>query len=171
MVNQYLSTTDHIIHNTVHDNVGEKIGKISDVLINPESNRPEIAIISEGGLLGLGSDHFAIPFQLLRFNPQSNDVGLKIEAKHVKEAPQVNLDKLRKSDREEMNKLRDFYGESAFHTEESVDSNSYVSERHSNYHHQEYEGSAKITGEEPKTNPDSHPADDMDFEQLKRGKK
>lgn len=171
MVKRYLSATENIIHNKVHDNVGEKVGTISDVLINPKSSRPEIAILSEGGILGLGTEHFAIPFHLLRFNTNSGDVALKIEAKHVKQAPHVNLDALRKNDPKEMDKLVEFYGESAFHSNESVDGDSYVSERHSNYHHQEYEGSAKITGESPKNDPNSRPADDMDYEQLKRGKK
>jgi sporulation protein YlmC with PRC-barrel domain len=171
MVKQYFSVNGDIIHNSVHDQVGDKVGKISDILIDPENSQPKIAILSEGGILGLGSDHFAIPFQLLRFNTNSSDIGLKVDKKHITEAPQVDLDKLKKNDRKELEKLINFYGEKAFGPQASVDSDSYVSERHSNYHHQGYEGSAKITGEEPKSNPDSHPSEDMDYDQLKYGKK
>lgn len=166
MLKQYLSVTENIINNTVHDNVGEQMGKISDILIDPENSQPRIAILSEGGILGLGSDHFAIPFHLLRFNTNSSDVALKIESSHVKKAPAIDVDKLRKNDKEEMNKLVEFYGEAAFQKSESVDGDSYVGEYHTNHHHQSYEGSAKITGEGPNTNP----ADDMDYEQLKWGK-
>ena len=167
MLKQYLSVNGDIIHNTVHDNVGEKIGKISDVLLDPESSQPKIAILSEGGILGLGSEHYALPFHLLRFNAYSSDVALKIESSHIKKAPEVDVEKLKKNDKDEMNKLVDFYGEAAFQKNESVDSDSYVGEPHTNHHHQDYEGSAKITGEGPKSNP----ADDMDYDQLKHGKK
>ena len=167
MVKQFLSVSGDIIHNTVHDNVGEKIGKISDVLIDPESSQPKIAILSEGGILGLGSEHYALPFHLLRFNTNSSDIALKIESSHIKKAPKVDVEKLKKNDKDEIGKLVRFYGEAAFQKNESVDGGSYVGENHTNYHHQGYEGSAKITGEGPKTNP----SDDMDFEQLKRGKK
>lgn len=167
MVKQYLSVSKDIIHNTVHDNVGEKIGKISDVLIDAESTEPKIAILSDGGVLGLGSEHFALPFHLLRFNAYSSDVALKIESSHIKKAPKIDLEKLKNNDKAEMEKLVKFYGEATFQKSESVDSDNYVGERHTNHHHQGYEGSAKITGEGPK----SKPSDDMDFEQLKRGKK
>ena len=166
MMKQFLSVSGDILHNSVHDNVGEKIGKIDDVLIDPETNLPRVAILSEGGILGLGSDHYALPFHLLRFNTNSSDVALKVESSHVKNAPKISIDKLRKNDRKEMDKLVAFYGEDAFRKSESVDSNSYVGEYHTNHHHQGYEGSAKITGEGPNTNP----ADDMDYDQLKRGK-
>ena len=166
MMKQFLSVSGDIIHNSVHDNVGERIGKISDVLIDPETNIPRVAILSEGGILGLGSDHYALPFHLLRFNTNSSDVALKVESSHIKNAPEIDLDKLKRNDRKEIDKLVNFYGENAFRNTEAVDSNSYVGEPHTNHHHQGYEGSAKITGEGPKTKP----ADDMDYDQLKRGK-
>jgi len=171
MVKRFLSVSKDIIHSSVHDSIGEKVGKISDVLIDPDDSQPKIVILSEGGLLGLGSDHFALPFHLLRFNTNSSDVALQVEKKHVQESPKLDLEKLRSNDKQEIEKLINFYGTSTFshRDRQNVDSNEYVNERHSAYHHQSYEGSAKVTGEEPKTSPDN-PADNMDYEQLKRGK-
>lgn len=167
MINQFLSISADVLHNSVHDNIGEKIGKISDVLIDPESNLPKVVILSEGGILGLGSEHYALPFHLLRFNTNSSDVALKVESIHIKNAPEIDVDKLRGNDRKEMQKLVEYYGEAAFQKNESVDSKSYVGENHTNHHHQGYEGSAKITGEGPDTNP----GENMDYDQLKWGKK
>ncbi len=167
MIKQFLSVSADVLHNSVHDNVGERIGKISDVLIDPESNLPKVVILSEGGILGLGGEHYALPFHLLRFNTNSSDVALKVESIHIKNAPEIDVEKLRGNDRKEMQKLVEYYGEAAFQRNESVDGTSYVGENHNNHHHQGYEGSAKITGEGPDTNP----GDDMDYDQLKWGKK
>ena len=167
MVKQYLSVGGDIINNTVHDNVGEQVGTISDILIDPEDSQPKVAVLSQGGILGLGSDHVALPFQLLRFNTNSSDIGLKVETQHIKDAPKISINKLKHHDSEEMDKLVRYYGESAFQHQDGVDSEGYTGENHTNHHHQGYEGSAKITGEGPKTNP----SDDMDFDQLKHGKR
>ncbi|MDF9800968.1 hypothetical protein OKW21_006231 [Catalinimonas alkaloidigena] len=173
MLNQYLSTRDNILSNTVHDETGEEIGKIYDILINPEDNQAKIAILSEGGILGLGSDYIALPFHLLRFNPQASDVALKVAAHRIKNAPSIDIHKLKGSDDQELEKLYNYYGEKAMENQshESADGRQYVQERQSNHPHKGYEGSAKITGEQPKNNPESKPADDMDYDKLKWGKK
>lgn len=173
MLKQYLSTRDNILSNTVHDETGEEVGKIHDILIDPEDNQAKIAILAEGGILGLGSDYIALPFHLLRFNAQASDVALKVAAHRIKNAPSIDIHKLKGSDAQELEKLFNYYGVKVMENQshESADSQQYVQERQSNHAHQGYEGSAKITGEEPKTNPESNPADDMDYEQLKWGKK
>lgn len=171
MVKQYLSLNEGVIHKSVHDNVGEKVGKIDDVLIDPQSGNVKIAILSEGGILGLGSDHYALPFHMLRFNTNSADIGLKVERDHIKNAPEINVEKLRNNDESEIDKLVTYYGKDNLNQkQEGVDSDSYVGERHTNHHHQGYEGSAKITGEEPKNNEDSRPSEHMNYEKLKYGK-
>ncbi|WPP53450.1 PRC-barrel domain-containing protein [Catalinimonas niigatensis] len=168
MVKQYLSIRDDILSNTVHDEAGERIGKINDLLIDPEDNQPKIVILSDGGVLGIGSDYFALPFQLLRFNTHSSDVSLKVESQRIKDAPLVDMRKLKGNDKEEQDKLFRYYGVNALENREneSVDNQQYTQERQSDNPHEGYEGSAKTTNEAPESNP----ADDMDYDQLKRGK-
>lgn len=168
MVKQYLSIRDNILSNTVHDERGEKIGKINDLLIDPEDNQPKIAILSNGGVLGIGNEHFALPFHLLRFNTHSSDISLKVASQRIKNAPSVDIHKLRGNDKEEHEKLLRYYGTSALENreKESVDSQQYTGERQTENPHEGYEGSAKTTDEAP----ESKPADDMDYDQLKRGK-
>ncbi len=172
MVKQYLSARDHILSNSVHDEVGEKIGKVHDILIDPEDNQPKIAILSDGGVLGIGGEYLALPFHLLRFNTNSSDISLKVAAQRIKKAPSIDLQKLKGHDKEEYEKLVRYYGVNALENaaKENVDSQQYTGERPTHNPHEGYEGSAKTTGEQPKTNQDSNPADDMDYEQLKWGK-
>jgi len=174
MLKQYLSAREHILSRNIHDESGEHIGKIEDFLVDPDDSQPKIVIMSSGGILGIGGDHLALPFKLLRFNPQSSDVRLSIASARVKKAPKVDLSKLRGNDKEELKKLQDYYGSNAFETGNSgssVDGGQYTQEAQDNHPHEGYEGSAKITGEEPKNKPDNNPSDDMDYEKLKWGQK
>lgn len=169
MVKQFLSIREHILSHVVHDETGEKVGKIEDLLIDAEDGRPKIVILADGGVLGIGSDHFALPFQLLRFNPTSSDVSLKVASQRIQGAPSVDVAKLKGNDKEEHEKLLTYYGVKALENQddEGVDSQQYSGERQTNNPHEAYEGSADITDGAPET----HAADDMDYDQLKRGKK
>lgn len=172
MQNQYLSIRDHILSRFVYDEAGEEIGKVYDLLAEPESHQIKIVILSEGGILGLGSDYIALPFHLLRIIPHS-EIHLKVAAHYVTNAPSIDVQKLKESDAQELEKLYNYYGEKNMNPSEgkSTDGQHYVQERQSNNPHEGYEGSAKITEEAPSADPTSQPSDDMDYDQLKWGKK
>ena len=42
---------------------GEKLGRIEDLMINPNSGRIIYAVLSFGGFLGMGDKYFAIPWE------------------------------------------------------------------------------------------------------------
>ena len=43
----------------------EDLGKIEELIIDTENNRVAYAILSFGGILGMGDKHFAIPWEAL----------------------------------------------------------------------------------------------------------
>ena len=45
----------------------EDLGKIEDLVIDARNSRVAYAILSFGGVLGLGDKHFAIPWEALTF--------------------------------------------------------------------------------------------------------
>lgn len=160
---RFLSITKDITGQSVYDAVEEKVGVIQDVFISPQTNQALFVVLSEGGFLGLGSDTYALPWKMLEFNPNSGSILLEVRRQELIDAPEVDLDKLKNHDREELNKLAEYYGYHDLVATEEVDQEDYRAERTTNHPHQGYEGSAKITGEAP----DSRPADDMDYEKLK----
>ncbi|EAQ33734.1 PRC-barrel protein [Nitrobacter sp. Nb-311A] len=48
----------------------KKIGKIESVMIDKTSGEIAYAVLSFGGFLGIGKDHFPVPWKLLRFDPE-----------------------------------------------------------------------------------------------------
>jgi len=48
---------------------GEKIGKIKRLMIDKASGTIAYAVMSFGGLFGLGDNYYQIPWSLLKYNP------------------------------------------------------------------------------------------------------
>jgi len=163
MIPKFLSIKKNIIGQAVYDAVEEKVGVIQDIFISPKTNKALFVVLSEGGFLGLGSDTYALPWKMLEFNTNSGAILLEVRRQKLADAPQIDLNKLKNHDRSEMNRLAEYYGYRDFAATENVDQASYRAERTTDHPHQGYEGSAKITGEAPK----SRPADEMDYDKLK----
>lgn len=155
MVKRFLSVADHVIGRSVHDAVSEQIGTIKDVFIDPDSNRPLFVVLSAGGFLGIGSEHIVLPWHALSFNPHSNDIKFTRDRHELKNAPDVDINKLKKADREEIEKMTSFYGEGDFKKQAQTSNEADNSfERPNDNEHEGYEGSAKTTDEQPKDDSD-----------------
>lgn len=163
MIPKFLSTKDHILDKTVYDAVEEKVGVIQDVFMNPETNQPMFVVLSEGGFLGIGSDTYALPWPMLKFNTNSGSVLLEARRDKLTNAPKLDLEKLKNYDREEVGRLLEYYGYRDFLTREDVSQEDYQAEQTTDHPHEGYEGSAKVTEE----GPESQPADEMDYEKMK----
>lgn len=64
----------------VHDAEAKKIGEVKDVVIDPASGRVLHALVSVGGLLGVGAKEFAVPTRELRVFSQSAEDSLPMRA-------------------------------------------------------------------------------------------
>lgn len=62
---KYLTATS-ILGDKVHNEKGENIGKIEDIMINITTGKIEYVVIAFGGFLTIGEKYFAIPFRLLQ---------------------------------------------------------------------------------------------------------
>lgn len=163
MVKRFLSAAEGIIGKAVHDPRQEKVGVIKDVFIDPEKNEAVFVILAEGGFLGLGSDYIALPWHMLEFNTNSGNVLLEENIQKIKNAPEMDVDKLRNSDREELQKMINYYGGRDFSSQEDVDQENYQADVPTEHQHEGYEGSAKITND----GPDDNPADELKYEKMK----
>ena len=68
-----------------HD--GEDVGKIQDVMIDPDSGRVTYAILSFGGFLGMGDKLFAIPWPSLRRDVDGRQFLLHVHKDRLRNAP------------------------------------------------------------------------------------
>jgi sporulation protein YlmC with PRC-barrel domain len=66
--NHPLIASDRIKGTLVRRHNGEKIGRIERLMIDKASGTIAYAVMSFGGLFGLGDNHYQIPWSLLKYN-------------------------------------------------------------------------------------------------------
>lgn len=80
-------TATSIIGDAVENTKGDKLGKIDNLMINLSTGQVEYAVIEHGGLLGVGSKLFAIPFAELQVDEVKECFILNRDKDYVKESP------------------------------------------------------------------------------------
>lgn len=70
----------------------EDLGKIEDLVIDTRNNRVAYAILSFGGILGMGDKHFAIPWEAFSFDLFEKVAVLSVEKDRLKNAPGFDKD-------------------------------------------------------------------------------
>jgi sporulation protein YlmC with PRC-barrel domain len=66
---------------------GDDLGKIEEVMIDMEMGRVAYAVLSFGGLLGLGSKWVPVPWDAVALQPDEKVLLLKIEKEKIEKAP------------------------------------------------------------------------------------
>jgi sporulation protein YlmC with PRC-barrel domain len=83
---QVLSATT-IIGDKVINPQGEHLGEIKELMIDLDLGRVAYAVLSFGGVLGMGEKLFAIPFQALQLRPDRHEFVLNVDKEKLKNAP------------------------------------------------------------------------------------
>jgi sporulation protein YlmC with PRC-barrel domain len=68
----------------------EDLGTIEDIVIDARDSRVAYAILSFGGILGVGDKHFAIPWEALSFDASEKVAVLSIDKDRLSNAPGFN---------------------------------------------------------------------------------
>lgn len=76
----------------VVNHLGEDLGKIRDIMIDVPSGRVAYAVLSSGGLLGVGDKLFAIPWGALTLDADRKCFMLNVEKQRLRDAPGFDKD-------------------------------------------------------------------------------
>ncbi|MGB3221878.1 MAG: PRC-barrel domain-containing protein [Desulforhopalus sp.] len=99
-------TAEEIEGMQVVSQTGEEIGEIQRASIDEQSGKVKFVTISKGGVLGMGGENIAIPFEALQFDQQNERVTLTVNESKLDNAPQqANM-----SDEEFQRNLQSHYG-------------------------------------------------------------
>ena len=82
-----------IIGKPVQNMQGKNMGKIEDLAIDELEGNIRYAVLSFGGMLGLGEKYFAIPWEALTLSNDRKHFVLDLEEKVLAQAPGFNKDK------------------------------------------------------------------------------
>lgn len=76
-----------IIGEKVVNRQGEHVGKIHELVIDAKKNRVTYAVLSFGGVMGMGSKLFAMPWEAFEFSTTGNKLILNVDTQKLKAAP------------------------------------------------------------------------------------
>lgn len=81
-----------LLGNDVYNQDGDSLGDIKEFMINMASGQVAYAVLSFGGLLGLGDKLFAVPWAALALDTQNKRFTLNVPKEALKDAPGFNKD-------------------------------------------------------------------------------
>ncbi len=101
---------------------GKKAGEIEELVIDPNQGRVAYVVLKEGGFLGFGTDHYAVPWEAFTFTvDKGNDHVCKLRVPQAKfeKAPAYKDDDWKKmSDRVYVEEVYTYYGYPVYWTRE-----------------------------------------------------
>ncbi len=103
--------SDKVEGTAVYNTRDEKLGTIDRVMIDKLSGKVAYAVMSFGGFLGIGDDHYPIPWSLLTYNTDLGGYEVNISDAQLRGAPRFtqgeDWDRL---DRDRETALYSYYG-------------------------------------------------------------
>jgi sporulation protein YlmC with PRC-barrel domain len=81
-----------IIGDKVVNTAGEQLGSITELMIDLDDGLIAYAVLSFGGILGMGNKLFAIPWEALTIDTESHNVILDVDKEVLENAPGFDKD-------------------------------------------------------------------------------
>jgi hypothetical protein len=103
--------SDKVEGTAVYGAGDEKIGSIERVMIDKVSGQVSYAVLSFGGFLGMGHDHYPIPWRSLKYDTNLGGYRTGITQSQLEKAPKYSNDNAWNwEDRARTRAVNDYYG-------------------------------------------------------------
>ena len=106
--NHDLISSEQVEGTIVFDREGEKVGKIDHLMINKKSGRVTYAVMSFGGFMGLGHNHYPLPWSALSYDTDLEGYRTSVNEQQLRDAPEFTDDAW--DDRNWETRIHDHYG-------------------------------------------------------------
>ena len=82
-----LIASDKVEGTPVRRSNGDKLGTIQRVMIDKRTGKVAYAVMTFGGFLGIGDEYRALPWSMLRYNPELDAYELNVTEDQLRNAP------------------------------------------------------------------------------------
>ncbi|HSV04528.1 MAG TPA: PRC-barrel domain-containing protein [Phenylobacterium sp.] len=82
-----LIASDKVEGTTVFNRQGEKLGSIHNFMVDKVSGEVEYAVLTFGGVLGMGEDYYPLPWEVLDYDTQKKGYVVDIDKSTLEKAP------------------------------------------------------------------------------------
>ncbi|WP_097092014.1 PRC-barrel domain-containing protein [Novosphingobium sp. Chol11] len=87
-----LIASDRVEGTAVYNRQGERLGHISNFMVEKRSGQVRYALLSFGGFLGLGNDHYPIPWSMLNYDTDKGGYVVDLSKDMLESAPRHTPD-------------------------------------------------------------------------------
>ncbi|MCM8732388.1 PRC-barrel domain-containing protein [Hephaestia sp. GCM10023244] len=94
----------------VYNSEGEKLGTIYNFMVDKQSGGVEYAVLQFGGLFGLGSDYYPLPWDFLVYNTDRGGYVVNLDKAVLEKAPRYASGSEPAFDRDYGRQVYDYYG-------------------------------------------------------------
>lgn len=88
-----LMGADTLLHNDVYNEQGESLGDIKELMLDMQTGRVAYAVLSFGGILGIGEKLFAVPWEALFLDTKNKRFTLNVRRERLENAPGFDKDR------------------------------------------------------------------------------
>jgi hypothetical protein len=82
-----LIAADKVKGTDVYNLAGDKLGSVDDIMIDKVTGRAIYAVMSFGGFLGMGDQHYPLPWATLKYDTQKGGYVVNLDKKQLEGAP------------------------------------------------------------------------------------
>lgn len=105
-----LISSDKVEGTAVYDRAGEKLGSIRNFMVGKHSGQVEYAVLEFGGFLGIGSDHYPIPWSKLDYEVDKGGYVVDIDKSQLEDAPRHPRERQPAYDEAYGRQISDYWG-------------------------------------------------------------
>jgi len=87
-----LMGADTLMGNDVYNREGDDLGDIKEIMLDMATGKISYAVLSYGGVLGMGDKLFAVPWSALVLDTENKRFTLNVQQDALKEAPGFDKD-------------------------------------------------------------------------------
>ena len=80
-------SSDRVEGTAVYNGAGEKLGSIDDLMIDKVSGQVRYAVLEFGGFLGIGSDRYPLPWNMLKYDTTMDGYVVPLDKNRLDAAP------------------------------------------------------------------------------------
>lgn len=88
----HLIASDRVEGTAVYSGAGDRLGTIRNFMVDKVSGRAEFAVMQFGGLFGLGTDYYPLPWSMLSYSVDKGGYVVDVNKQQLERAPRCGDD-------------------------------------------------------------------------------
>jgi sporulation protein YlmC with PRC-barrel domain len=103
-------SSERVEGTNVYNAAGDKLGSIDDLMIDKVSGQVRYAVMEFGGFLGMGTDRYPIPWNMLKYDVSQDGYVVPLDKAQLEGAPRYTTDAVPDYDETYRTNVDKYYG-------------------------------------------------------------